>query len=377
MSRPHLPRARRRRFGRDVGAIALVLGLATATMASPSAGAQVRAPQQRARPAPPFDLSRVRALGPIRDRVIVGDRSAQLRRSALARAARAVVYSDSAGHEFTIAAGEPSVPATALDAIAGILAATYHRWELAYLSVTVVASSSIPALCGPDAQACYVAEDPKRSFKGSMFVAFDDPDLVHAVVHEYGHHVDNSLLNLAHIMRGCTYANDGSRRWTVARALEDDLLRLGTCDSGAQWQRQLGEVFAEDYVALNGIDEWNRIALFGAPSRNVLRALATDIEEPFAPSQRTLRGRVTRSGVVRRLVVHLTVPTFLLAELRGPRRAELDLRLYWSSRRRPIERSAHRGSRESLARFVLPGRYTIEIRGRRRGGQWRLWLGKL
>lgn len=162
----------------------------------------------------------------------------------------------------------------------------------------------------------------------------------------------------------------------VARALEDDLLRLGACDPQAEWQRQLAEVFAEDYVALNGIDEWNRIALFAPPSRNVLRALAIDIDEPFVPSQRTIRGRVTRIGVVRRLVVHLTVPTFLLAELRGPRRAELDLRLYGPSRRRPIERSSHRGSRESLAQFVLPGRYTIEIRGRRAGGQWKLWLAK-
>jgi hypothetical protein len=159
---------------------------------------------QAATPVHPADLGTWRAKAEVRDRVL-GNRPARLR--ANAAAASTELFSDHHGHEFTIST---DVPELDLTPFAELLAGAYHHDEIEDLHVTVLAPEHVGAVCGVDAAACYLAEDAARSFRGQMWVPSSDPDLRHIVVHEYGHHVDNQLINLGHL-GACAFDNDGSR----------------------------------------------------------------------------------------------------------------------------------------------------------------------
>lgn len=320
--------------------------------------------------APGRDLSQVEAKGPIEDRILRPGRA----RASFHQPSRVESYRDPHGHTITIGT---AIEGLDLQWFADILAGTIHRSELSELRVLVVHPDEVPAECGgdPGVVACYGADDPYRTNAGEMIVPADHPDLIHAIVHEYGHHMDNSLLNLGHLGL-CAFDHDGSRRWFFARDAYDDLLGRSGCNRRVSYSRLLGELYAEDYVALNGIGGWG-LSAFPPPTRWMLAAMRSDIRWPFRPRRRSVRRTMWRTRDLKLRRVRLRDWTFFEAVLRGPPRWYADLDLYlWRRRapRRPLEQSLRPGSRERIERVLRPGRYVIGVRSHRGRGRFRLRL---
>jgi hypothetical protein len=292
---------------------------------------------------------------------------------ARASASHAQVFEDAQGHAIHIST---SVPGLALEPYASLLAGIpLHGAEIQHLAVEVVAPDKIGAVCGSsDAAACYGPDDPGRSPAGHMFLPASDPDLVHIAVHEYGHHMDNQLVNLAGLGYGCDVDGDGSRRWFFARDLGDGIVDRGyDCGASTDWDHLLPELFAEDFTRANGLRGW--VMPVRPPSRQVLQAMRHDVARPF--HRHVARGRISvpRRGEFRE---RLTVGdwTAIGVRLSVPRGRDFDLFIYEPGQRRPLIKSAHRGSAEERigGAFFAPGAYTLVVRSRGSGGTSRLKL---
>ena len=174
---------------------------------------------------------------------------------------------------------------------ARVLAATYHYSEVERVHMFVTDSATLRSICGEAAQACYGPDDPDRLLTGVMVVAYDDPDVVHSILHEYGHHVDNQLYNL-NGLNGCDFASDGSRRWFFAREVADHVLTTTTCDPDVGWEFLLGELYAEDFAQLSGLEfaRFDPRLPAGAPSPNETAALKADMDRPFVPKAYVYKG---------------------------------------------------------------------------------------
>ena len=270
--------------------------------------------------------------------------------------ARIETFTDAHGHAIRIGT---DISGLDLAPYAAVLGQTLHGSEIAAVLVEVVPWSFIEAACGaPQVVGCY--------FPGQLRIVVTDRDprggneLVHTIVHEYGHHVDGQLENLGHLDPRCI-GRDGSRSWWWLRAPS-----RFTCDS-SNWELLIGELYAEDYAAANGIVGW-QLTTIAPPSALVQSRIVYDFETRFVP--RTLTG----SAFVRRqrwrswpfTVRHWTG---LTATLRGPHRADLDLFLFRAGARRPLRRSERLGSAERIVYTLRPGRYEIAVRAVRTGGR--------
>lgn len=335
----------------------------TSVLVALTASAATPALASAARPVEAAPLDRITVKKRVVDTVLKA-------RPPVARAAtqRTAVFSDPHGHRINISTG---IDGLDLRPYAEILAGTLHDQEIEDLSVEVLPRSAIGAACeDPEAEACYEAEDAATSWEGRMWIPAEHPDLAHIIVHEYGHHVDNQLLNLGRLDPSCEYDSDGSRNWFFERDLDDEIVAAGFRCAGGAWEEQLGELYAEDYVAANGIDGWE-LPTAPPPTEFHKDVLRDDFAYPFEPrtirktrSLRPRRGRMYR--------FRATDWTFATLRLRGPRRTDFDLYVYQKGRTRPLRRSIRRGSRERLEMELAPGAYRVEMYPYRGRGRARL-----
>jgi hypothetical protein len=203
---------------------------------------------------------------------------------------------------------------------ANLLASTYHYGEIEFVHVFVTDGANLTQLCGASAAACYAADDPGRTRGGVMVVSYEDEDIAHAVIHEYGHHVDNNTYNLGRLS-DCGINGDGSRRWFFARDMQDRILDRLSCDPQGDWGQLLPEVYAEDYAQMVGIPraEYHPAITVPPPSTAQKNQLKADLDSPFEPTTRKLKGRSSSSGV-RTFRVRIGLPVFLSArKARGVR----------------------------------------------------------
>ena len=209
------------------------------------------------------------------------------------------------------------------------------------MTVEVVAPDLISAVCGAEALGCYQPEAPGRSPRGYMWIPSVHEDLVHIIVHEYGHHVDNQLTNLAHLgFGGCDVSGDGSRNWFFTRDADDSLIDLGiSCAPQNDWSHMLGELYAEDYTWLHGNRFWRPDMPVRAPGEWHLEAMASDMAAPFKRESRRLSRWVAATRVSRDPVEARPLDV-LLGKAHGRRAADLDLYL----------RKANAGGRSRAAR---------------------------
>lgn len=354
--RTALPRSRRRGRARLVMAFTAIL--CAVLVAAPAALAAPRSVE-------PLDLSAVHAKAEVVDRILPPGMSAR------AAGARTQQFTDDHGHLFSISTDVPGVD---LQPYASVFAGLLHGDEVEQLRIEAVTLSEMGVTCGTaEAVACYRPDDPDRSFAGQIWFALDDPDVVHTIVHEYGHHTDNQLLNLRHLgLLGCSLASDGSRNWFFEREIADDILGAGIgCDPAGDWEHLLGEVYAEDFVVLNGIHDW-QLSSVRAPTSGSLTALLNDIANPFEPYRFERSRRVPRRHA--RLVrFDLDDWSFVTIRMRGPRRTDLDLYLYPAGSTKRLERSTRRGSTERIARRLLaPGGYRVGIYAYKGSGRARV-----
>jgi hypothetical protein len=292
-----------------------------------------------------------------------------------ARAAQAAtrVFDDGHGRRIHLASEVPGLDLAPYARLLGGI--PLHGREIEFVTVTVAAPDKVGAICGSsDAAACYGADDPGRSPRGHMYIPASDPDLKHIVTHEYGHHVDNQLLNLAGLGFGCDVDGDGSRRWFFTRDLEDGIYNRGyDCSPVTEWDHLLPELYAEDFARANGMTGW--VLPVPPPSRNELGALRLDIAHPFRRSSSRSRVTLSRRGEARRRFT-LAEWTALGVRLSVPRGRDYDLYLYSAGGHRPLVKSAHSGSADEHigGAFMEPGSYTLVVRSRGAAGSGRLKL---
>ena len=315
----------------------------------------------------PRSVAGLDTVGPIRDRVL----AAPIARASASGPSRVEAYTDASGNNIAIGT---SIDGLDLSYFASILAGIVHGREISELRTLVVAPEQVAEFCGAETTArvvaCYAPDNASRLLSGEMVVPSVHPQLEHALVHEYGHHMDNQLLNLGHLGQLCDFGQDGSRRWFFMRNAYDDLLNLSGCSQEVAYERLLGELYAEDFVAYNGIEDWH-LSAFPPPGPRVLRALATDIRIPFSPQRRRYSGRLA-DGYYKPRVLRFKTPVFLTIRLRGPRGADFDLVLRVPGRRRPIATSVRGGSRERISIVVGAGRYRLDVIAYGGRGRYRL-----
>jgi hypothetical protein len=217
-------------------------------------------------------------------------------------------YRDEHGHVLTLATDNAGVD---LAPFANLLASTYHYDEIELVRVFVTDGATLTDICGASAAACYGGDRGKPS--GLMIVSYEDSDIAHAVIHEYGHHVDNNQYNLGRLS-DCGIGGDGSRRWFFARDMQDRILDRLSCDPEGDWGQLLPEVFAEDYAQLVGIPraEYHPAITVPPPTTRQRRQLKADLDSPFTPITRKLKGRSSSSGLSV-FTVRVGLPVFLSA----------------------------------------------------------------
>jgi hypothetical protein len=330
-----------RRIARSILlALALALFPAAASSASPT-------------PVEPIDIGALRPRGPIHDTVLPpsGVR-------ARAAAAFSEQFIDVGDHVVTMTT---DIPGLDLLPYAQLLTWVIHYDEIEDVTVEVVAPTRIAEVCGEGAVGCYQPENPGRSPRGWMWIPSVHPDLDHILVHEYGHHMDNQLLNLAHLDMGCDASGDGSRDWFFRRDADDSLLDSGiSCSSDNDWSYLLAELYAEDYTWLHGNRYWRPDFPVGPPGDLQLEAMSSDMASPFERRARRYSPKLDHRES-RFISVKLDHWTFFTSTLRGRRAANLDLYLRKAHARRALARSRGEGSREKIERMLAPGRYEIEI----------------
>ncbi|MBM3665625.1 MAG: hypothetical protein FJW92_07525, partial [Actinobacteria bacterium] len=179
---------------------------------------------------------------------------------------------------------------------ADLLGRSVHGDEIGTVTVRVVPRSRIRTHCrDARAVACYsgslgrgiitIPARPVREVRATL-------------LHEYGHHVEATVR---------------TPRWWSARRMSAKL-RTGkvAMDYSRGWSRSVGEVFAEDYVALHMRGVYS-IRWLRQPSESILRALKRDITgrseglppaasdpatDPSVPVGGDVLSRTLRSGTV-------------------------------------------------------------------------------
>ncbi len=341
---------------RALFACSLLAAWMLAAAPAPAAAAPVQADA--------IDLS-FRAKRPVPDRIL--ERAPRVVRSA---ATTSTQYVDTQGNPFTIVTDQDGLDTKPY---ADILTSVVHGSEIANLEITVTNLTGVQALCGSSAAACYF---PMADGHGRIYLAHDYTDWVHTTIHEYGHHIDNQLLNFAHLFGTCDISRDGSRNWFFQRFYGK---RTPTgdfsCDPGSSWDQLLQELFAEDYSWLNGMRNWV-LDTAVPPSEVDVEAMRSDIVDRFEPTVKRTNTRRVSPGRSRTVRLEVGVFTFLELKLRGPRGTNFDIYLYERGRKRPGAYSKRRGSRETLRVIVAPGTYLAVIASRAGRGRAKLTVGR-
>lgn len=148
---------------------------------------------------------------------------------------------------------------------AALLRAAPHADEISTVRIDLVTRADLAETCGRAAAGCY-------GRRVITIAAVQSEANAHTLVHEYGHHVDAS--------RGVAGAPEpnGSSTWWRARGMAR-LVQLRTAYHGyaREWDRNVAEVFAEDYARLARPGDAHRITWLEPPNEAVLAAILHDL----------------------------------------------------------------------------------------------------
>jgi hypothetical protein len=337
------------------------------TAAALATAAVFAVPAQSAPRAGVVDLSQVEAARPVRDVIL----AAPPRRAGAARAVARAAFNDAAGLPIRI---DSTVPSFDLAQAASVLSSTYHKSEIAKLSVHVTTLVEIARLCGDSqALACYA---PADGGNGELWFAADDSDWIHSLVHEYGHHVDNQYANLTVLhpygmASGCRIDSDGTRDWFFERLTSSNTTDRFDC-GGADWEHLLPELFAEDFVVLNGIRGW-QLSSAQPPNNRQLKAMKYDIDTPLLNARARFTRRIRRGRAAWRT---LTTPnwSFLRVKVSGAAGRDFDVYVYPHGGNKLWSKATHSGRTEILLDALAPGRWDVAVTAYRRTGRARVEL---
>ena len=147
---------------------------------------------------------------------------------------------------------------------AALLRAAPHGDEISTVTIDIVSWEAVKTTCGEDAGGCY-------SRDVIVVPAEQSDEVAHIVVHEFGHHVDHSTS-----VAGVPEPN-GTPEWWRARGMAKLLSQRSVArnyDSG--WNRNIAEIYAEDYAQLALAGRLYAIGWLPRPDATVLAALKAD-----------------------------------------------------------------------------------------------------
>jgi len=177
-------------------------------------------------------------------------------------AAAEVVVPDDQGRSIRFDVRDDSVD---VEWFAALLRAAPHADEISTVRIDLVTPAALVERCGRGASGCY-------GRRVITVVAAETEANAHTLVHEYGHHVDAS--------RGVEGAREpnGSSTWWRARGMAR-LVQLRSAYHGyvRDWERNIAEIFAEDYVRLARPGSRHRIPWLEEPNEPVLAAILHDL----------------------------------------------------------------------------------------------------
>ena len=153
-----------------------------------------------------------------------------------------------------------------VDWYAALLRAAPHADEISTVRIDLVTSAELAGTCGRSASGCY-------SRRVITVPAVETEGNAHTLVHEYGHHIDAS--------RGVAGAPEpnGSSTWWRARGMSRLVELRSAFHSylGGGWDRNVAEIFAEDYAQLARPGDEHRIPWLEGPNAGVLAAILYDL----------------------------------------------------------------------------------------------------
>ena len=148
-------------------------------------------------------------------------------------AAAEVVVPDDQGRSIRFEVRDETVD---VEWYAALLRAAPHADEISTVRIDLVTPAELAERCGQQAAGCY-------GRRVITVAAAETEANAHTLVHEYGHHVDAT--------RGVAGAREpnGSSTWWRARGMAR-LVELRSAYHGyvREWDRNIAEIFAEDYA---------------------------------------------------------------------------------------------------------------------------------
>lgn len=316
------------------------------------------------------DLTKVKAKGVVKD--VILDSAPKV--AGIAKTKARAAFADSAGRNIAI---DTTIPGLDLAPAAAVLNSTYHGAEIADVTVHVVTLAEIATICGTaQALACYLPTDPAHNGKGQLWFGADDPDWKHSLVHEYGHHTDNQLLNIAHLTdfgigKGCGIDGDGSRDWFVARILAGNLQNKFSC-TATNWENLMPELYAEDFVVLNGIIGW-QLTTASPPSSTVLKGMKYDIDNGLKLSSSKVTKTIKHAHTYTKTISTPNV-SFLYVYVSGASGRDFDVWVYPHGNRRLWSKANTRGRKETYFDLIDVGRWDVKISARKRTGKAKIQI---
>jgi len=168
------------------------------------------------------------------------------------------------------------VRATAADTdwFTAVLRASAHGDEISGVTFQIVPEPDIEAICGGAAAACYTG---RRGEPRIIIPAGKSANLANTLLHEYGHHLDNSWR-----VAGVPELN-GTPVWWNARGLASLLSqRRVAFDYSLGWDHSVGEIFAEDYAAIHTGGSRYAITWLRQPDEALKSAMFAELGIPQA-----------------------------------------------------------------------------------------------
>jgi hypothetical protein len=340
------------------------------SVAALCAAALIAGPASAAQPAGTVDLTKVKAKGEVKDAIL--DSAPKV--AGIAKNVARTAFADSAGRNFTI---DSTVPGVDLNAVAAVLNSTYHGDEIKDVIVHVVPQKDIAPICiAGGAVACYLPTDPAHNGKGQIWFAADYADWKHALVHVYGHHMDNQLLNIAHLEdfdvgKDCGIDSDGSRDWWVVRVMAAGLDGKFVCRTTIR-ESSLPNLFAEDFVVLNGIIGW-QLTTAPPPSSSALKAMKYDIDFGLKLAQIKTTKTIKKAHTYTKTVSTPNV-SFLFVYVSGAAGRDFDIWVYPHGKRKLWSSARTKGRNEAYFDLIDVGRWDIKVSARKKTGKAKIQI---
>lgn len=303
-----------------------------------------------------IDLSKVKAQKEVKDTIL----DPGVRVASTSKVVARVALADGQGQPIVV---DSTVPTFDLNQVAAVLNSTYHHAEITKLKIHVVTLADMARLCGTSqALACY---QPAAGGYGELWFSADDSDWIHSLVHEYGHHMDNQFANIGQLHAygigiGCSIDSDGTRDWFFERLGGSNTTDADTfsCLSG-DWEHLIPELFAEDFVVFNGIQNW-QLSSAQPPTSDQLVAMKNGFEKKIYKKSRKYSRRIKhrKANFWRFKTPNWSIVRVKVTTGRG---RDFDIAIYEKTASKPYDSAGTNGRTETLVTVVPPGTWDVGV----------------